>query len=162
MNPYFTLSLSFYCNPPIQDHTIHEPMEQLTKLSSTWSSAPKLHSHQRFAPNARPQKRRPNRLNWRTLGLRKDGAPAVVSARDGGVVDTAVAERPKLRRFQVSEGHPSPFGATPRDGGVNFAVYAGNAVSATLCLMTVADLEEVNNSEYQLVLDELKIERLDY
>lgn len=156
MSPYFTLSLSFYCNPPIQDYTIHEPMEQLTKLSSTWSSSPKLHSHPRFASNARLQKRRPNRLNWRTLGLGKDGAPAVVSAvkaSDGGVVDTAVVERPKLRRFQVSEGHPSPFGATPRDGGVNFAVYAGNAVSATLCLMTVADLEEVNDSDYRIVLD---------
>lgn len=157
MNPYFTLSLSFYCNPPIQDYTIHEPMEQLTKLSSTWSSAPKLHSHQRFASNARLQKRRPNRLNWRTLGLEKDGAPAVVSAvkaSDGGVADTAVVERPKLRRFQVSEGHPSPFGATPRDGGVNFAVYAGNAVSATLCLMTVADLEEDKVTE-QISLDPL-------
>lgn len=69
-------------------------------------------------------------------------------------MDTAVAERPKLRRFQVSEGHPSPLGATPRDDGVNFAVYAGNAVSAALCLMTVADLEEDKATE-QISLDPL-------
>lgn len=85
-----------------------------------------------------------------------------MKARDGGgagttaeAVETAVVERsPKLRRFQVSEGRPSPFGATPRDGGVNFAVYAGNAVSATLCLITPADLEQDKVTE-QIPLDPL-------
>lgn len=71
----------------------------------------------------------------------------VVKASNGGagtdVVETAVVDRPKLRRFQVSQGHPSPFGATTRDGGVNFAVYSANAVSVTLCLITLSDLEEV-------------------
>ncbi|PRQ37040.1 putative isoamylase [Rosa chinensis] len=126
-------------------------MEHLT----TWSSAPRLHSHHHrlFASNARLRSRSPNRLNWRMLGLRRGGAPSAVKASDGGAaVDTAVAERPKLRRFQVSEGHPTPFGATLRDGGVNFAVYAGNAVSATLCLITLADLEQDKVTE-QIPLD---------
>ncbi|XP_061991707.1 isoamylase 1, chloroplastic [Rosa rugosa] len=128
-------------------------MEHLT----TWSSAPRLHSHRHrllFASNARLRSRSPNRLNWQMmLGFRRGGAPSAVKASDGGAaVVTAVAERPKLRRFQVSEGHPTPFGATPRDGGVNFAVYAGNAVSATLCLITLADLEQDKVTE-QIPLD---------
>jgi isoamylase len=48
-----------------------------------------------------------------------------------------------LRKFQVFEGHPSPFGATVRDGGVNFAIFSANAVSATLCLISLSDLPEV-------------------
>lgn len=78
-------------------------------------------------------------------------APAVaVKASNGGaeteLSETAVVvDRPKLHRFQVSDGYPSPFGATARDGGVNFAVYSGNAVSVTLCLIALSDLEEVNH-----------------
>ncbi|KAL6191840.1 hypothetical protein ACLB2K_038229 [Fragaria x ananassa] len=132
-------------------------MEQL----ATWSSPPKLyspHHHNRFASNARLPS--PNRLNRPMLGFRRHAPP--VKAGDGGgagttaeAVETAVVERsPKLRRFQVSEGRPSPFGATPRDGGVNFAVYAGNAVSATLCLITPADLEQDKVTE-QIPLDPL-------
>ncbi|GFS43741.1 isoamylase 1 [Actinidia rufa] len=32
-----------------------------------------------------------------------------------------VVEKPKSRQFQAFEGFPAPFGATARDGGVNFA-----------------------------------------
>ena len=77
----------------------------------------------------------------------------VVKARGGGgggggggaaEAETAVVEKPKLiKRFQVSEGHPAPFGATLRDGGVNFAIYSANDVSATLCLITLSDLHQV-------------------
>jgi isoamylase len=69
---------------------------------------------------------------------------SIKAARDG--VDTAVVveeEGPKLRKFQVFEGHPAPFGATVRDGGVNFAIFSANAVSATLCLISLSDLPEV-------------------
>lgn len=59
---------------------------------------------------------------------------------------------PELSRFQVSCGSPSPLGATPRDGGVNFAVFAGNAVNATLCLMTLSDLEQ-NRVTEEIPLD---------
>ena len=54
-----------------------------------------------------------------------------------------MVDGPKLGRFEVSQGCPAPLGATLRDGGVNFAVYSGNAVSATLCLISLSDLEEV-------------------
>lgn len=66
----------------------------------------------------------------------------------GAEVGTSVAmaeevEVSNLHRFEVFEGDPAPLGATARDGGMNFAVYSGNAVSATLCLMNLFDLQEV-------------------
>ncbi|XP_014510281.1 isoamylase 1, chloroplastic [Vigna radiata var. radiata] len=66
------------------------------------------------------------------------------AARNGGAFDTeiAVVEKPQLESlFQVSSGYPSPFGATVRDGGVNFAIYSLNALSATLCLFTLSDFQ---------------------
>ncbi|KAJ6857585.1 isoamylase 1 [Populus alba x Populus x berolinensis] len=80
---------------------------------------------------------------------------SIKAARDG--VDTAVVveeEGPKLRKFQVFEGHPAPFGATVRDGGVNFAIFSANAVSATLCLISLSDLPE-NRVTEQFFLDPL-------
>ena len=72
---------------------------------------------------------------------------AVRARRDGGATELLVVDgEPELSHFQVSRGSPSPLGATPRDGGVNFAVFAGNAVNATLCLMTLSDLEQVSCS----------------
>ncbi|OIV93609.1 hypothetical protein TanjilG_04841 [Lupinus angustifolius] len=50
--------------------------------------------------------------------------------------------------FQVSRGYPSPFGATLRDGGVNFAIYSLNALSATLCLITLSDFQDNVVTEY--------------
>lgn len=72
----------------------------------------------------------------------------VKAATDGGAeAETAVVviEEPKLRRYQVSDGYPAPLGATACDGGVNFAVYSANAVSATICLITLSDLSEVSS-----------------
>ena len=46
----------------------------------------------------------------------------------------AVKEKPKSEWFEVYRGSPTPFGATARDGGVNFAIF-----STTLC-----DLHEVS------------------
>lgn len=67
-----------------------------------------------------------------------------MSAVDGGAkTETAVVEKPTLQEFQVFVGNPMPFGATVRDGGVNFSVYSTNALSATLCLISLADLQEV-------------------
>ncbi|KAL9377191.1 hypothetical protein Peur_031311 [Populus x canadensis] len=80
---------------------------------------------------------------------------SIKAARDG--VNTAVVveeEGPKLRKFQVFEGHPAPFGATVRDGGVNFAIFSANAVSATLCLISLSDLPE-NRVTEQFFLDPL-------
>lgn len=68
------------------------------------------------------------------------------SASERGDADTAVVVEkppPKTRRFKVFPGRPMPFGATLRDGGVNFAVYSGNATSVSLCLIRLLDLPEV-------------------
>lgn len=71
----------------------------------------------------------------------------LVNASDGSgtgaEVETAVVEKPILRRFQVSQGYPTPFGATAREGGVNFAICSTNATSAILCFMSLSDLPEV-------------------
>ncbi|KAK6941228.1 Glycoside hydrolase, family 13, N-terminal [Dillenia turbinata] len=67
------------------------------------------------------------------------------SARDRGVELPVVEvdkEKPKRRRFQVFQGYPTPSGATARDGGINFAIFSSNAISATLCLITLSDLEK--------------------
>lgn len=66
----------------------------------------------------------------------------------GAEVGTSVAmaeevEVSNSHRFEVFEGDPTPLGATARDDGMNFAIYSGNAVSATLCLMNLFDLQEV-------------------
>lgn len=91
-------------------------------------------------------------LNSVNLGKHGRRASVVVvnaSIGDGGIetgADTAVVvEKPlgKPRRFEVSDGYPLPFGATARDGGVNFAVSSGNATSATFCLINLSDLPEV-------------------
>ncbi|XVF69885.1 hypothetical protein PTKIN_Ptkin11bG0117200 [Pterospermum kingtungense] len=81
---------------------------------------------------------------------------ATVKARGGAAeAETAVVEKLKLtKRFEVSEGHPAPFGATLRDGGVNFAIYSANAVSATLCLSTLSDLQQ-NRVTERISLDPL-------
>ncbi|XP_057995639.1 isoamylase 1, chloroplastic isoform X2 [Hevea brasiliensis] len=85
-------------------------------------------------------------------------APPLIQAarRDGGAeVETAVVvDKPKLGKFQVTEGYPAPFGATASDGGVNFAVYSANAVSASLCLISLDDLLE-NTVTEEIPLDPL-------
>ncbi|XP_056174749.1 isoamylase 1, chloroplastic isoform X2 [Syzygium oleosum] len=120
------------------------------------------------SPDARPLlcTRTPSRLlqrrrRWRSSNLSRSmtrrtelerARPALtVRARDGGAasgeVETAVVERPRPSSFQVSRGRPTPLGATARDGGVNFSVYASNAASATLCLISLADLNESRLTE---------------
>ncbi|MEL6644349.1 MAG: glycogen debranching protein GlgX [Pseudomonadota bacterium] len=44
-------------------------------------------------------------------------------------------------RFSVHAGRPAPLGATPDEGGVNFAVFSANATRMTLCLFDEAGLE---------------------
>ncbi|KAK7318009.1 hypothetical protein RJT34_02706 [Clitoria ternatea] len=63
--------------------------------------------------------------------------------------DTAVVDRPQLEGpFHVSRGFPSPFGATLRDGGVNFAIFSHNSLSATLCLFTPSDFRNDRVTEF--------------
>ncbi|KAL8492754.1 hypothetical protein ACS0TY_024088 [Phlomoides rotata] len=86
---------------------------------------------------------------------RKNANPFVTwnNASQSGDAETAVVVEkppPKPRRFEVFPGHPTPFGATVREGGVNFAVYSSNASSATLCLISLSDLRKavVSRGEY--------------
>lgn len=66
--------------------------------------------------------------------------------------NVAVVEKPlKSTRFLVSDGLPSPFGATVRDNGVNFSVYSSNSVSATICLISLSDLLQVTPSPHARV-----------
>lgn len=59
-------------------------------------------------------------------------------------IETSVTERQaQTTRFEIFPGNPMPFGAVARDGGVNFAIYSGNSVSATLCLITLSHLQQV-------------------
>lgn len=72
----------------------------------------------------------------------------VVNAKDaaGDTQTAVVVDKPPSpsTRFQVSRGYPTPFGATLRDAGVNFAIYSANATSATLCLIAFSDLHDVS------------------
>ncbi|PON41132.1 Glycoside hydrolase [Parasponia andersonii] len=77
----------------------------------------------------------------------------LVKARNRGADAETAIEGPKFGRFQVSQGYPAPLGATPRDGGVNFAVYSANAISATLCLITLSDLDEQSRVSEEIALD---------
>ncbi|KAL8488298.1 hypothetical protein ACS0TY_024539 [Phlomoides rotata] len=83
---------------------------------------------------------------------RKNANPFVTwnNASQSGDAETAVVVEkppPKPRRFEVFPGHPTPFGATVREGGVNFAVYSSNASSATLCLISLSDLRKKRVTE---------------
>ena len=58
----------------------------------------------------------------------------------GAEIDTAVVvkEKPKSERFEVYRDSPTLFGASARDSGVNFAIFSTNAVSTTLCLISLS------------------------
>lgn len=79
---------------------------------------------------------------------RRAAQPLSISAKDTRTTEpenVAVVEKPPLsKRFLVSDGLPSPFGATVRDDGVNFSVYSSNSVSATICLISLSDLRQVS------------------
>ncbi|KAI9124532.1 hypothetical protein K1719_004454 [Acacia pycnantha] len=75
----------------------------------------------------------------------------LASSRTSFVVNAAatlIDEQPLSSRFHISRGYPMPFGATLRDGGVNFAIYSANATSATLCLITLSDLRHNRVTEH--------------
>ncbi|KAK9697543.1 hypothetical protein RND81_08G044200 [Saponaria officinalis] len=92
------------------------------------------------------------------LKYSKINASLVVNARNSSTTDvdaTAVLHKPpKSVRFEVFSGNTTPFGATAVDGGVNFAIFSGNSVSASLCLITVSDLHQ-NRVTEEIILDPL-------
>ncbi|KAK6147467.1 hypothetical protein DH2020_018379 [Rehmannia glutinosa] len=107
---------------------------------------------------------RKNKLNFgipskpfENTGINVNPMVILNNASKRGDTETAVVvEKPPamLRRFEVFSGHPTPFGATPRDGGVNFSIFSSNASSATLCLISLSDLREKRVTE-QIALSPL-------
>ncbi|KAI3868383.1 hypothetical protein MKW92_027144 [Papaver armeniacum] len=70
------------------------------------------------------------------------------------VVETVEKPNKLSSNFEVFSGSPMPYGATVKSGGVNFAVYSGGAVSVTLCLISLSDLQE-NKVTEEILLDPL-------
>ncbi|KAJ4830779.1 hypothetical protein Tsubulata_031159, partial [Turnera subulata] len=103
---------------------------------------PKLHNRNGAASN--PEILHRNSLHKSTPSVSVIKAAAGGGGGGGSAAETAVVvkDQPKQQRlhYEISPGLPAPFGATYRDGGVNFAVYSANAVSATLCLISLSDL----------------------
>lgn len=88
-------------------------------------------------------------LKSRAFNFRPASRPISISAKDRrsseSTKNVVVVEKPpKSERFLISDGLPSPFGATVRDDGVNFSVYSANSVSATICLISLSDLRQVS------------------
>lgn len=118
---------------------LHAPKISLPKFQF-WKICPNFHQYQKKVFHVHS----PNVLNLGKNSRKFSKMESmVVNAGDEGTErETAVIEKPKLRRFQAYEGYPLPFGATAQVGGVNFAVYSSNAVSATICLISLSDLQE--------------------
>ena len=78
------------------------------------------------------------------VNARRESGGGVVGG--GAEVGTAMAvkEKPKSKRFEVCKGSSMPFGATARDDDVNFAIFSTNAVSTTLCLISLSDLHDMS------------------
>ncbi|KAJ9689229.1 hypothetical protein PVL29_014743 [Vitis rotundifolia] len=129
---------------------------ELTHYASCSShSPPKLLSPHKPPQWWNPTPRGKSSNNWSAKPSNMSFSKWVVAAVGSGAeAETVVVEKPILQPFRVFEGCPAPLGATARDGGVNFAVYSGNAVSATLCLISASDLEEDRVTE-QISLDPL-------
>ncbi|XP_042050903.1 isoamylase 1, chloroplastic-like isoform X2 [Salvia splendens] len=92
----------------------------------------------------------PNHSSSKNTGATAKRCAIVNRASERGDADTAVVVEkppPKPRLFKVFPGRPTPFGATLRDGGVNFAVYSHNAALISLCLIRLRDLLEKRVAE---------------
>uniref|UniRef100_M4CLB4 Glycosyl hydrolase family 13 catalytic domain-containing protein n=2 Tax=Brassica campestris TaxID=3711 RepID=M4CLB4_BRACM len=123
-------------------------MDALKCSSSTFLPLTNLNTL--FSNHAFPKSPAPN-FN------RRAAQPLSLSAKDTARTsepeNVAVVEKPPpSKRFLVSDGLPSPFGATVRDNGVNFSVYSSNSVSATICLISLSDLRQ-NKVTEEIELD---------
>ena len=95
----------------------------------------------------------PNHSSSKNAGATAKRCAIVNRASERGDADTAVVVEkppPKPRLFKVFPGRPTPFGATLRDGGVNFAVYSRNAALISLCLIRLRDLPEVELTVFRI------------
>lgn len=98
-----------------------------------------------ISPNSRPKKKK----------------IFAIGNRVGVDTETAVIEIEK-RQLQLSKGHPSPYGATPQEDGVNFAIYSLNSLSATLCFFTLSDFKNVYSNSIQFQISQNFSEFLDF
>ena len=74
---------------------------------------------------------------------RRESGSGVGGAAEVHIV-VAVKEKSKSERFEVYRGSLTLFGAITHDGGVNFAIFSANVVSATLYLISLSDLHDVS------------------
>ncbi|CAA6671175.1 unnamed protein product [Spirodela intermedia] len=99
---------------------------------------------------------RNEKVNAKRLGSpRRAGSTVLLVVQGMGaaeVVENVTVEGAPSRGFIVSDGFPEPFGATVRDGGVNFAIFSSGATSASLCLFSSEDLK-ANKVTEQIPLD---------
>lgn len=93
-----------------------------------------------ISPNSRPKKKKKKIF--------------AIGNRVGVDTETAVIEIEK-RQLQLSKGHPSPYGATPQEDGVNFAINSLNSLSATLCFFTLSDFKNVYSNSIQFQISQL-------
>ncbi|CAN6452621.1 unnamed protein product [Victoria cruziana] len=141
-----TVNLSFYKEEswryPFTGRSVRHPLVVDRKQGVYWK--------RRGIPLI-PRATRENSENAQViLTATSDGVQTEAEA--GGDSRTIVIDRPKLKTFEVLAGSPFPFGATGRDGGVNFAIISGGATSVTLCLISMTDLKE-NRITEQFPLD---------
>lgn len=115
--------------------------------SSFFLSQNLLHSHSQCGLRVVTLNKRVSQ-NSNSIVLHSTITTKTFASGNGIQTETAVVEEKTQLggRFQVSRGYPTPFGATVRDGGVNFAIYSLNALSATLCLITLSDFQNVSSS----------------
>ncbi|KAK7845230.1 isoamylase 1 [Quercus suber] len=91
--------------------------------------------------NTLPNQKRSGPSRLKIVNARRESGGGI-GVGGGAEVDTAVA------------GSLTTFGATACDGGVNFAIFFANAVSATLCFISLFDLHD-NKVTEQISLDPL-------
>lgn len=100
---------------------------------------------------------RNEKVNVKRFGSpRRAGSTVLLAVQGRGaaeVAETVAVEDVPSRGFIVSNGLPEPFGATVRDGGVNFAIFSSGATSASLCLFSLADLQVVKWTTRILIMN---------
>ncbi|RZC56908.1 hypothetical protein C5167_015763 [Papaver somniferum] len=119
-------------------------------LETKWKMVMNLQQHQKEG----------KKMNGRVKRSLCVSSSSVSNGGGGGrgaemVVETVEKPNKLLSsNFEVFSGSPMPYGATVKNGGVNFAVFSGGAVSVTLCLISLSDLQE-NKVTEEILLDPL-------
>ncbi|KNA14483.1 hypothetical protein SOVF_107160 isoform B [Spinacia oleracea] len=123
------------------------------------SSSPKLFNNpQKILRSLNVNHISPHSTSISTGSLPNSRTPRLLMANEretSAEIETSVIEKqPQTTRFEIFPGNSTPLGAVARDGGVNFAIFSENSVSATLCLITLSDFQQ-NIITEQISLDPL-------